>query len=40
MDRTTLIMINLLLFASIISNVFLWAKVNWLTKKLKDRGLL
>lgn len=40
MDRTTLIMINLLLFASIISNIFLWAKVNWLTKKLKDRGLL
>lgn len=40
MDRTTLIMINLLLFASIISNVFLWAKINWLTKKLKDRGLL
>lgn len=40
MDRTTLIMINLLLFASIISNVLLWAKVNWLTKKLKDRGLL
>jgi len=40
MDRITLIMINLLLFASIISNIFLWAKVNWLTKKLKDRGLL
>lgn len=40
MDRITLIMINLLLFASIISNVFLWAKVNWLTKKLKDRELL
>ena len=40
MDRITLIMINLLLFASIISNIFLWAKINWLTKKLKDRGLL
>jgi len=40
MDRITLIMINLLLFASIISNVLLWGKVNWLTKKLKDRGLL
>lgn len=40
MDRITLIMINLLLFASIISNIFLWSKVNWLTKKLKDRGLL
>lgn len=40
MNKITLIMINLLLFASIISNVFLWAKLNWLTKKLKDKGLL
>nr|DAX46380.1 MAG TPA: hypothetical protein [Ackermannviridae sp.] len=40
MNRLTLIIINLLLLSSLVSNVLLWAKVNWLTKKLKDRGLL
>lgn len=40
MNRLTLTLINLLLFSSLISNVLLWAKVNWLTKKLKYRGLL
>lgn len=40
MDKMTLTIINLLLLSSLVSNVLLWAKVNWLTKKLKDRGLL
>ncbi|WGH50325.1 hypothetical protein FNU3_111 [Fusobacterium phage vB_FnuS_FNU3] len=40
MNRLTLMLINLLLLCSLVSNIFLWAKVNWLTKKLKDKGLL
>lgn len=40
MNKLTLFILNVLLFTSLVSNILLWAKVNWLTKKLKDKGLL
>nr|DAM61875.1 MAG TPA: hypothetical protein [Ackermannviridae sp.]DAW82276.1 MAG TPA: hypothetical protein [Bacteriophage sp.] len=40
MNKLTLFILNVLLFTSLVSNILLWAKVNWLIKKLKDRGIL
>lgn len=35
MNKLTLFILNVLLFTSLVSNILLWAKVNWLTKKTK-----
>lgn len=40
MNKLTLFILNVLLFTSLVSNILLWAKVNWMAKKLKDRGIL
>lgn len=40
MNKLTLFILNVLLFTSLVSNILLWTKVNWMAKKLKDRGIL